>query len=131
MRKPVFQDVRVRQALILALDFEWLNRQLFYGAYKRLDSWFSNSELAASATFDGRPGTGELALLEPLRAELPPEVFGPDVVQPSTAAPRSLRDNLREARRCWPRPAGPIRMARCATPRARRWCSSSSTTAAP
>lgn len=99
MRKPVFQDVRVRRALILALDFEWLNRQLFYGAYKRLDSWFSNSELAASATFDGRPGPGELALLEPLRAELPPEVFGPDVVQPTTNPPRSLRDNLREARR--------------------------------
>lgn len=99
MRKPVFQDVRVRRALILALDFEWLNRQLFYGAYKRLDSWFSNSELAASATFDSRPGPGEMALLEPLRAQLPAEVFGLDVVQPTTNAPRSLRDNLREARR--------------------------------
>ncbi len=99
MRKPMFQDVRVRQALILALDFEWLNRQLFYGAYKRLDSWFSNSELAASTTFDGRPGPAELKLLEPLRAQLPSEVFGPDVVQPTTTAPRSLRDNLREARR--------------------------------
>ncbi len=98
-RKPVFQDVRVRQALILALDFEWLNRQLFYGAYKRLDSWFSNSELAASATFDGRPGPKELQLLEPLRAELPAEVFGQIVTQPSTNPPRSLRDNLREARR--------------------------------
>ncbi|WP_029043587.1 MULTISPECIES: extracellular solute-binding protein [Cupriavidus] len=99
MRKPMFQDVRVRQALILALDFEWLNRQLFYGAYRRLDSWFSNSELAASATFDGRPGPGELALLEPLRAQLAPEVFGPIVTQPNTDAPRSLRDNLRAARR--------------------------------
>ncbi|WP_092134328.1 extracellular solute-binding protein [Cupriavidus sp. YR651] len=99
MRKPIFQDVRVRQALILALDFEWLNRQLFYGAYKRLDSWFSNSELAASTTFDGRPGPGEMKLLEPLRAELPAEVFGPDVIQPTTNPPRSLRDNLREARR--------------------------------
>jgi microcin C transport system substrate-binding protein len=99
MRKPMFRDVRVRQALILALDFEWLNRQLFYGAYKRLDSWFSNSELAASSTPDGKPGPGELALLEPLRAQLPPEVFGPIVVQPSTDAPRSLRDNLRAARR--------------------------------
>ncbi len=99
MRKPMFQDVRVRQALILALDFEWLNRQLFYGAYKRLDSWFSNSELAASTTFDGKPGPGELALLEPLRAELPAEVFGADVVQPTTNPPRSLRDNLRDARR--------------------------------
>lgn len=99
MRKPMFQDERVRQALILALDFEWLNRQLFYGAYRRLDSWFSNSELAASATFDGRPGPGELALLEPLRAQLPPEVFGPIVTQPTTNPPRSLRDNLRDARR--------------------------------
>ncbi|MDF3833179.1 extracellular solute-binding protein [Cupriavidus basilensis] len=99
MRKPMFKDVRVRQALILALDFEWLNRQLFYGAYRRLDSWFSNSELAASATFDGRPGPGELALLEPLRAQLQPEVFGPIVTQPATNPPRSLRDNLRDARR--------------------------------
>ncbi|CAG9185864.1 extracellular solute-binding protein [Cupriavidus pinatubonensis] len=99
MRKPIFKDVRVRQALILALDFEWLNRQLFYGAYKRLDSWFSNSELAASATFDGKPGPSELKLLEPMRAKLAPEVFGPDVVQPSTNPPRTLRDNLREARR--------------------------------
>ncbi|KJK23313.1 peptide ABC transporter substrate-binding protein [Burkholderiaceae bacterium 16] len=99
MRKPVFQDVRVRQAMILALDFEWLNRQLFYGAYRRLDSWFSNSELAASATFDGRPGPGELALLEPLRTQLAPEVFGPIVPMPTTNPPRSLRDNLREARR--------------------------------
>ncbi|KDP88799.1 extracellular solute-binding protein [Cupriavidus basilensis] len=99
MRKPVFQDVRVRQAMILALDFEWLNRQLFYGAYRRLDSWFSNSELAASATFDGRPGPGELALLEPLRTQLAPEVFGPVVPMPTTNPPRSLRDNLREARR--------------------------------
>ncbi|QYY30442.1 MULTISPECIES: extracellular solute-binding protein [Cupriavidus] len=99
MRKPIFKDVRVRQALILALDFEWLNRQLFYGAYKRLDSWFSNSELAASATFDGKPGPSELKLLEPMHAKLAPEVFGPDVVQPSTNPPRTLRDNLREARR--------------------------------
>jgi len=99
MRKPIFQDVRVREALILALDFEWLNRQLFYGAYKRLDSWFSNSELSANATYDSKPGPKELRLLEPLRAQLPPEVFGPGVVQPTTNPPRTLRDNLRDARR--------------------------------
>ncbi|MBY4896232.1 extracellular solute-binding protein [Cupriavidus sp. AU9028] len=98
MRKPLFVDVRVRQAMLLALDFEWLNRQLFYGAYRRLDSWFSNSELAASSTFDGRPGPGELKLLEPLRSQLDPAVFGPAVVMPSTDPPRSLRDNLRQAR---------------------------------
>lgn len=117
MRKPLFSDVRVRQALILALDFEWLNRQLFYGAYKRLDSWFSNSELAASGTFDGRPGPGELALLEPLREQLAPEVFGPIVTQPNTNPPRSLRDNLRAARRLlaqagWTYTDGALRNAR-------------------
>lgn len=117
MRKPMFEDVRVRRALILALDFEWLNRQLFFGAYKRLDSWFSNSELAASSTFDGRPGPGELELLEPLRAQLPPEVFEPLQAQPSTDAPRSLRDNLRAARRLlaqagWTYADGALRNAR-------------------
>lgn len=99
MRKPVFQDVRVRQALGLAMDFEWLNRQLFYSAYKRLDSWFSNSELSAARSVDTRPGPRELALLGPLKSELPGEVFGADVVQPTTNPPRSLRDNLRDARR--------------------------------
>jgi microcin C transport system substrate-binding protein len=99
MRKDRFKDPRVREALILALDFEWLNRQLFYGAYKRLDSWFSNSDLAASSAPEGVPGPGELTLLEPLRADLPPAAFGPVATPPSTNPPSSLRDNLRAARR--------------------------------
>ncbi|WP_321868412.1 extracellular solute-binding protein [Burkholderia ubonensis] len=94
LRRPQFRDVRVRQALDLALDFEWLNRQLFYGGYTRLDSYFADTDLQAT----GMPGPGELALLEPLRAHLDPAVFGPMVVQPNTDPPNSLRANLLKAR---------------------------------
>ncbi len=94
MRKPQFQDKRVRQALGLALDFEWMNRQLFYAQYVRIDSFFSNSELAAR----GEPTPAELSLLEPLRDQLDPAVFGPVPVPPSTEAPASLRANLLKAR---------------------------------
>jgi microcin C transport system substrate-binding protein len=80
LRRPLFQDVRVRRALGLMFDFEWTNQRLFYGAYKRSSSYFSNSVLAAS----GVPTGLELALLEPWRAQLPPALF----VQPF-AVPRS------------------------------------------
>ena len=93
LRKPKFQDVRVRQAIGLALDFEWMNRQLFYGIYKRVNGYFPNSEFHA----EGLPKPDELALLEPLRDKLPPAVFGPVPVGASTAPPNSLRDNLRMA----------------------------------
>lgn len=94
LRRPIFQDVRVRHALDLALDFQWLNRQLFYNQYTRIDSYFANSELAAK----GMPSPGELTLLEPLRKQLDPAVFGPMVIQPTTTPPATLRDNLRQAR---------------------------------
>ena len=94
LRNPKFQDVRVRQALALAFDFQWLNRQLFYGIYSRTEDFFPNSEFQAK----GLPSPEELALLEPWRAKLRPEVFGPAVVVPSTDPPASLRDNLRRAR---------------------------------
>ena len=94
LRNPKFQDVRVRQAIGLAMDFEWLNRQLFYGLYKRVTGYFPNSEFQA----EGLPKPDELALLEPLRARLRPEVFGPAAVPASTAPPASLRKNLRRAR---------------------------------
>lgn len=83
----------MREALGLAMDFEWLNRQLFYGAYQRVNGYFPNSEFQAQ----GLPGPDELVLLEPLRAQLRPEVFGPAYLSPSTAPPHSLRDNLRQA----------------------------------
>ena len=71
MRRAKFDDRRVRAALDYAFDFEWTNRTLFYGLYKRTNSMFENSELAAHAP----PTPAELALLEPLRGKVPAEVF--------------------------------------------------------
>ncbi|WP_118184301.1 extracellular solute-binding protein [Paraburkholderia phosphatilytica] len=94
MRKPMFQDVRVRHALTLAFDYDWMNRMMFYGQYVRTNSFWEASPFAAT----GMPSEKELALLGPYHAELPPEVFGPMVKQPTTIPPNSLRDNLKEAR---------------------------------
>ncbi len=94
LRRDKFRDVRVRRALDLALDYQWLNRQLFYNQYQRIDSYFTNSDLAAR----GLPSEAERKLLEPLRKSLDPAVFGPMVVQPTTTPPASLRENLRQAR---------------------------------
>ncbi|WP_034294071.1 extracellular solute-binding protein [Herbaspirillum sp. RV1423] len=94
LRRPQFQDVRVRQALGLALDYEWLNRQLFYNQYTRIDSFFANTELAAH----GMPSDDELKLLNPLRDKLDPAVFGTAPLPPDTNPPHSLRANLLKAR---------------------------------
>jgi microcin C transport system substrate-binding protein len=94
LRRPLFQDIRVRQAIGLALDFEWSNRNLFYNQYTRCYSYFSNSELAAT----GLPGPDELALLAPFRKQLPRAVFTEAWKPPSTLPPDSLRTNLRRAR---------------------------------
>ena len=75
-RRPQFADRAVREALGYALDFEWMNRTLFHGAYRRTASYYPNSELAAS----GPPSPAELAVLEPLRGTLPPEAFGPGLL---------------------------------------------------
>lgn len=95
LRNPLFQDIRVRKALTLALDFEWSNRNLFYNQYERNDSYFSNSELAAR----GVPDQAELELLEPFRDQLPPELFVKPWQPPTTTPPGSLRANLRKAKR--------------------------------
>ncbi len=94
LRRPLFQDIRVRRAIGLGLDFEWSNRKLFFNQYTRCDSYFSNSELAAT----GLPGPEELSLLEPFRRQLPPAVFTKVWRPPSTSPPGSLRANLRQAR---------------------------------
>jgi microcin C transport system substrate-binding protein len=97
LRRDQFKDPRVRQALILALDYEWLNRQLFYNQYERIYSFFTNSELAAK----GMPEGEELALLESLKQQgfkVTPEILGQVPAQPVTTAPDSLRGNLLKAR---------------------------------
>lgn len=68
LRRPLFQDIRVRQALTYAFDFEWMNKTLFYDQYERLQSFFYNSELEATGT----PSEAEMAVLQPLLAELEP-----------------------------------------------------------
>ena len=93
MRRPLFQDLRVRKALALAFDFEWMNRQVFFNQYTRTASYFSNSPMAAK----GKPQGAELALLESLRGQLDPAVFGEVPLPPTTTPPGSLRENLRQA----------------------------------
>ena len=68
MRRPIFQDIRVRQALSKAYDFEWMNKTLFHGQYERLQSFFHGSELAAT----GMPSTEEMQVLTPLLPKLEP-----------------------------------------------------------
>lgn len=98
LRRPIFQDIRVRKAIDLAFDFEWANEHLFHRQYKRCNSYFSNSELAAS----GLPSAEERALLEPLQSQFPeqfPKEALTDVWQPvTTNPPHSLRDNLSKAK---------------------------------
>ena len=91
-RRPIFQDIRVREALMLAWDFDRYNQ---YRTFSHSHSVFNNSEFAAV----GVPSADELKLLEPFRAELPPRVFGPAFVPPSNlTGPNALRQNLRRAR---------------------------------
>jgi microcin C transport system substrate-binding protein len=95
LRRPQFQDRRVRQAIAYAYDFETANRTLFYGAYTRTRSYFDNSELAAR----GLPGPDELRLLEPLRGRIPDEVFTTEYQPPRTPGTglEGWRDNRRIA----------------------------------
>jgi microcin C transport system substrate-binding protein len=92
-RRDKLRDVRVRQALGLALDFEWMNRQMFYHAYQRVNGLFGNTDCQAT----GLPGPAELALLEPWRKDIPVAAFGPMAVAPRTDGSTSLRANLRQA----------------------------------
>jgi microcin C transport system substrate-binding protein len=92
-RRDRFKDVRVRQALGLALDYEWMNRQMFYNAYQRVNGLFGNTDCQAS----GEPDAQELALLTPWRAEIPAASFGPMTQPPRTDGTSSLRGNLRQA----------------------------------
>ena len=93
LRRPVFQDVRVREAIGLTYDFDTVNNR--FKMFKRASSLFNNSEFAA----DGPPSAGELTLLEPFRKQLPAEVFGPAFRAPDTGGDAlRLRANLLRAR---------------------------------
>jgi len=89
-RRPIFADAKVREALAYAWDFEWTNARIFFGAYARTESYFSNSELASS----GLPQGEELAVLEPFRGQLPPEVFAKTYQAPRTDGSGDARGNL-------------------------------------
>ena len=92
-RRDNFKDVRVRQALGLALDYEWMNRQMFYNAYQRVNGLFGNTDCQAT----GLPSPQELTLMEPWRQDIPAAAFGPMTVAPRTDGDSSLRANLRQA----------------------------------
>jgi microcin C transport system substrate-binding protein len=86
LRRDKFKDPRVREALGMVFNFEWSNEALFYGIYKRTDSFWENSYLQAS----GLPNEAELALLEPLRADLPDSVFDDEAFTPAISKPKKL-----------------------------------------
>jgi len=92
-RRPIFQDPRVREALSYLFDFEWTNKNLFYGAYTRSHSYFSNSELAAT----GKPSADELKILEPFKGQIPDQVFEKEYDPPKTDGTGNIRDNIRAA----------------------------------
>lgn len=93
LRRPKFADARVREAIAVTFDFEWSNRNLFFGSFERTHSFFQNSPMQAR----GAPTPGELALLEPHRAALPAEVFGEPWTPPVTDASGQDRNVLRRA----------------------------------
>jgi microcin C transport system substrate-binding protein len=92
-RRAKFADPRVRRAFNYALDFEEVNKQLFFGQYRRVESYFEGLELAAKDL----PTGAELAILEAVRDKVPPEVFTTPYANPSSGSTEAVRANLREA----------------------------------
>ncbi len=95
LRRDKFKDPRVRRAFNMALDFEEMNKQLFFGQYSRIGSFFEGIELAAT----GLPQGQELEILESVRDKVPPELFTKPYTNPVGGNPESVRANLREALR--------------------------------
>lgn len=94
-RRDKFKDWRVRRAFNFAFDFEEMNKQIFFGQYRRITSYFDGTELASS----GLPEGQELEILQPLRDKLPPDVFTTPYTNPVGGDPEKVRSNLREALR--------------------------------
>lgn len=93
LRRPLFQDARVRRALIEVFDFEWMNANLFYGSYARTRSYFSNSELASSGLPEGR----ELEILQAYKGRVPDQLFTEEYTLPVTDGSGNNRAGLRLA----------------------------------
>ena len=93
LRREKFQDPRVRLAFNYAFDFEEMNKQIFFGQYKRIASYFEGTDLAATGLPTGR----ELELLESMRDKIPPEVFTKPYANPVSGNPTAVRNNLHEA----------------------------------
>ena len=93
LRRDIFKDAKVREAIGYAFDFEWSNKQFAYGSYTRTDSYFENSELASSGIPQGR----ELEILEQFRDQLPSELFTEKYSPPSSDGSGNIRTNLRTA----------------------------------
>jgi microcin C transport system substrate-binding protein len=93
IRRPKFQDPRLRRAFNYAFDFDEMNRQIFYGQYTRIASYFEGTELAATGLPEGK----ELELLETVRDKVPAELFTKPYTNPVGGNPGAVRDNLREA----------------------------------
>jgi len=93
VQRPLFKDRRVRQALSYALDFEWMNKNLFYGQYSRMRSYFANTEYEAKAL----PGQDELRVLNPLKDLIPPEVFTKEYDPPVTDGTGNINAQIKAA----------------------------------
>lgn len=93
IRRSVLRDVKVREAIGYAYDFEWSNKQFAYGDYVRTDSYFENSELASS----GLPSAEELEILTPHKGQIPDEIFAQEFKVPVTDGSGNIRNNLRSA----------------------------------
>ena len=93
MRHKKFSDPRIREALIIAFDFEWTNKNIMYGSYERTHSVFQNSDMMA----EGKPDAAELEMLEPFRGKVPDEVFGEPFVPPITDGSGQDRSLLRRS----------------------------------
>ncbi len=93
LRREQFKDARLRRAFNCAYDFEEMNKQLFYGIYKRCNSYFEGTDLACS----GLPQGLELQMLEAVKDKIPPEVFTTPFTNPVNGNPENVRNNLREA----------------------------------
>jgi microcin C transport system substrate-binding protein len=92
-QRPIFKDRRVRQALNYAMDFEWMNKNLFYNQYVRTRSYFTNTPYEAK----GLPGPDELKILTPLKGKIPDEVFTTVYTPPVTDGSGEIRDQVRQA----------------------------------